>query len=164
MSIFLKKADFDDCAEIQKMQVAAFSKLLEKYQDFSTNPAVEPLETIERKFNQQCTTYYFIMLNDVKIGVIRVVTIDDDTCRVSPIFIIPEFENRGYAQAAMTEAERLYPRVSEWQIETIKQESRLCHLYEKLGYKPTGKEEQIKDGMTIVYYKKSEKTDRGFDK
>lgn len=154
MNISLKKADFDDCAEIQKMQVTAFSKLLEKYQDFSTNPAVESLETIERKYKQECTTYYFIMLNDVKIGVIRVVTIDDNTCRVSPIFIMPEFQNHGYAQIAMTEAERLYPSVSEWQVDTIKQESRLCHLYEKLGYKLTGKEEQIKDGMTIVYYKK----------
>lgn len=154
MNISLKKADFDDCAEIQKMQVTAFSQLLEKYQDFSTNPAVESLETIERKYNQKCITYYFIMLNDVKIGVIRVVTVDDNTCRVSPIFIMPEFENHGYAQVAMTEAERLYPRATEWQVETIKQESRLCHLYGKLGYKLTGKEEKIKDEMTIVYYKK----------
>lgn len=154
MSIFLKKADFGDCAEIQKMQMAAFSKLLEKYQDFETNPGAESLETIEYKYNQQCTTYYFIILDDVKIGVVRVVTADGITCRISPLFIMPEFQNNGYAQLAVNELERLYSKARCWQVDTIKQEDKLCHLYEKLGYKPTGKEEQIKDGMTIVYYEK----------
>ena len=93
------------------------------------------------------------MLDNVKIGVIRVVKINDDICRISPIFIMPEFQNKGYAKAAMAEAERLYPRVKEWHIDNIKQESKLCCLYEKLGYNPTGKEEQIKDGMTLFIIK-----------
>lgn len=96
--------------------------------------------------------YYFIMLDNAKIGVIRVVKINDDICRISPIFIRPEFQNKGYAKIAMAEAERLYPGVKEWHIDTIKQENRLCHFYEKQGYKRTGKEEKIKDGMIIVYY------------
>lgn len=152
--IHLSRAVFSDCEQVHKMQVSAFNKLLEKYRDYETNPASESLEKIQNKFNQPSTDYYFIMCRDIKIGVIRVVKLSNITSRISPIFIMPEFQNKGYAQIAMLEAEKLYPYVNNWQLDTIKQESGLCYLYEKLGYKPTGKEEQIKDGMTIVYYQK----------
>jgi hypothetical protein len=39
-----------------------------------------------------------------------------------------------------------------WELDTIKQEGKLCHLYEKMGYKQTGREETIKEGMTLVFY------------
>lgn len=152
--IYLSKAVFSDCEQIHEIQVSAFTKLLEKYRDYATNPASEALEKIQYKFNQPFTDYYFIMQSDTKVGVIRVVKLSNTNYRISPISIMPEFQNRGYAQIAMLELEKLYPYVNNWQLDTIKQESKLCYLYEKLGYKPTGKEEQIKDGMTIVYYQK----------
>lgn len=154
MRISLKKAVFADCAEIHKMQVSAFEQLLQKYQDFDTNPASETRERIENKFNQQSTDYHFIMAGDVKIGAVRIVKLSEEIHRISPIFILPEFQNKGYAQIAMAEIESVYPHVNEWHLDTIKQETKLCHLYEKCGYVATGKEEDIKDGMTIVYYQK----------
>ena len=143
-----------DCAEIHKMQVPAFAQLLLKYQDYDTNPASEPLERIEFKFNQDSTDYLFIMADDVKIGVVRIVKLSEEINRISPIFILPEFQNKGYVQMAMDEIESLYSDVKEWHLDTIKQEAKPCHLYEKCGYVATGKEEDIKDGMTIVYYQK----------
>lgn len=50
--------------------------------------------------------------------------------------------------------ELLYPEAKHWQLYTIKQESKLCHLYEKMGYKQTGKELSIKDEITLAFYKK----------
>lgn len=35
-----------------------------------------------------------------------------------------------------------------------KREKRLYRLYENAGYKPIGKEEKIKEYMTIIYYEK----------
>lgn len=154
MTISLKKAVLSDCTEIHKMQVSAFTQLLEKYQDYDTNPASEPIERIEFKFNQDSTDYLFIMADDVKIGVVRIVKLSEEIHRISPIFILPEFQNKGYAQMAMAEIESRYSDVKEWHLDTIKQEAKLCHLYEKCGYVATGKEEDIKDGMTIVYYQK----------
>ena len=136
------------------MQVSAFTELLEKYRDVDTNPASESLEKIQNKFNQSFTDYYFIMLDETKIGVVRVVRLSDTICRISPMFILPEYQNNGYAQLALSAVEKLYPNADEWQLDTIKEESKLCHLYEKCGYIPTGKEEVIKDGMTIAYYSK----------
>lgn len=154
MRAVLTKAVFSDCGQIHKMQVSAFAELLEKYRDYETNPASESLEKIQNKFSQSFTDYYFIMLGNTKIGVMRVVRLSDTVCRISPMFILPEYQNNGYAQYALSAVENLYPNVNEWQLDTIKEESKLCCLYEKCGYTPTGKEEVIKDGMTIVYYRK----------
>lgn len=150
--IYLRKAVFSDCEEIHKMQTSAFAELLKKYHDYETNPASESLEKIQNKFKQSFTDYYFIMREDTKIGAMRVVKLSEKISRISPIFILPEFENNGFAQKALSAVEKLYPDAVEWHIDTIKEENKLCHLYEKCGYVRTGKEETIKVGMTISYY------------
>lgn len=100
-----------------------------------------------------------IMLEEKEIGVARIVTIDNSTRRISPIFVLPEYQNKGYAQTTMKLLEKMYTDTCVWRLETIKQEEKLCYLYEKLDYIPTGEETQIKDGMTIVYYEKIFRTD-----
>ena len=50
--------------------------------------------------------------------------------------------------------EHIYKNISCFTLDTIKQEKKLCYLYEKLGYMRTGKEEQLHDNMTIVFYEK----------
>ena len=154
MDINFIKATYSDCEEIQKIQQESFAQLLEKYQDFDMSPATETLERIQYKFNQPATTYYFIYTESIKIGVIRVVSIDETTMRISPMMILPEYQNKGYAQKALSEIENMYSHIKYWQLDTIKQEEKLCYLYEKVGYVKTGKEEEIKQGMTIVFYQK----------
>lgn len=153
--ITLKKADINDCAEIHKMQVKAFMPLLEKYGDTATNPAAEPIERVAERMKQEQTDYWLIRLNNLNIGAIRIVRLDENECRISPVFILPEYQDCGYAQAALTLAERMYQSVRLWRLDTIKQEEKLRHLYEKLGYTATGKEDDIQEGMTIIYYEKT---------
>ena len=154
MQITFIKALFEDCEEIQKFQQESFAQLLEKYQDFDMSPATETLERIQYKLNEPTTTYYFILNENVKIGVIRLVSIDETTMRISPVMILPQYQNKGYAQKAMLKIEELYSDIKCWQLDTIKQEDKLCYFYEKVGYRKTGKEEEIKQGMDIVYYQK----------
>lgn len=97
------------------------------------------------------TDYYLIRLGRRDIGAIRVVRMEGDQCRISPLFLLPEFQ--GFAQQAIRAAEERYPRAA-WSLEIIKEEEKLCHLYEKMGYRPTGREEAVQPGMTIVYYEK----------
>ena len=95
------------------------------------------------------------MADNVKVGVIRIVDCKDGVTRkrISPIFIMPKYRNKGYAQEAIAEAERIHGE-QHWKLDTILQEKGNCYLYEKLGYHQTGKTEQINDKMTIVYYEK----------
>ncbi|MBD5466672.1 MAG: GNAT family N-acetyltransferase [Lachnospiraceae bacterium] len=155
MEIHLARASVLDAEEIWNMQIEAFRELLEKYQDYETNPGSEPVEKVLARLEQPQTYYYFIMAGEHKAGAIRVVDFknDSDRKRISPIFIMPEFRNRGYAQEAIASAEKLHGD-RDWELDTILQEPGNCHLYERMGYRRTGKTKQINEKMTLVFYVK----------
>ena len=153
--IELKKAGPQDCGQIHAMQVDAFAELLEKYHDTATNPGSESVEKVAARMAQDTTDYYLILTAGTPIGAARVQRLPGDVCRVSPIFILPTFQGKGYAQEAMRGLEALYPQAKTWRLDTIREETKLRHLYEKLGYRQTGREEVWQPGMTIVYYEKA---------
>ncbi len=154
MEIELKPVMREDIETVWRMQVEAFSELLEKYRDLDTSPAAEAMEKVAARFEQPWTNYYFIMPDHEKVGVIRVVDKKDgNRKRISPMWIMKEHRNKGYAQKAIEEAERLYGK-DHWRLETILQEKGTVHLYEKMGYRRTGRVEHINDRMDIVFYEK----------
>ena len=153
--IELIKAGFQDCALIHAIQVEAFAELLEKYHDTKTNPGAEPLEKVEARMAQEITDYYLIQAKGRPVGAVRVQRLPENICRVSTISVLPGFQGKGYAQEAVLALEALYPQARKWRLDTIKEEEKLRHLYEKLGYRRTGREEVIQPGMTIVYYEKT---------
>ncbi|MCR5268202.1 MAG: GNAT family N-acetyltransferase [Lachnospiraceae bacterium] len=152
--IELKPVGRGDIETVWKMQVEAFSELLEKYEDHDMSPAAESVEKVLARFEQPWTTYFFIMVNDEKVGVIRVVDKKDGSRkRISPIWIMPEYRNKGYATQAIIAVEEKYG-ANGWCLDTILQEKGNLHLYEKLGYHQTGRIEKVNDRMDIVFYEK----------
>lgn len=151
--ISLRKATLEDAQSLHEMQVCAFRGLLEKYRDYSTNPAAEPLEKTKRRLEDSHTDYYFILLGETKIGAIRIWRAER-SCRISPVYILPKYQGRGYAQKAISLAEQRYPEISRWNLDTIKEEEKLCYLYEKLGYRQTGEESKVQPGLTLTEYEK----------
>ena len=155
MEVKLIKASRDDMKTIWLMQKKAFGGLLEKYHDYGISPASESYERIIEKYEMQGSSYYFISDSGVNVGVIRIIDKNDGSRkRISPLWIMPEHRNKGYAQAAIKEAERIHG-ADNWSLDTILQEKGNLHLYEKLGYHRTGKIEKINDRMDIVYYEKN---------
>ncbi len=155
MQVNLLKADIGDAKEIHAMQIIAFKELLEKYQDFDTNPASESVEKVEARLMQDFTYYYFICVGSRKAGVVRVVDRKEigRNKRVSPIFILPEFQGRGVAQRAIRLCEELHGGEN-WELDSILQEPKNCHLYEKMGYRRTGGTRVINERLTLVLYEK----------
>ncbi len=155
MRIKLIKANLSDAEQIWIMQKAAFAELLNKYKDYETNPGNEPIEKVIIRLKQPFTYFYFITLNGEKIGAIRVVDkmTESEAKHISPLFILPEYRNNGYAQTAILQVEKIHGS-SGWEIDTILQEKANCHLYEKLGYNKTGKIKEINSKLTLIYYKK----------
>lgn len=88
------------------------------------------------------------------VGGVRVIAGTNSTYRVSPNFILPSEQGKGIAQEVFRLLEEFYNDSRLWTLDTILEEEGNCHLYEKLGYKKTGKLENIKKGMIIVYYEK----------
>lgn len=139
--IKLVRADITDARHLWKMQVEAFTEMYQIYQDTETSPATEPLSNMVERLKQPFTYYYFILADNAIVGAIRIIDRKnpEESKRISPIFIMPPFRNRGIAQKAMLEAEKIHGDTG-WELDTILQEAGNCHLYEKMGYRQTGKQ------------------------
>lgn len=155
MKIELIKATENNAVQIWQMQKTAFSKMLDKYKDFETNPASEPLDKVIARLRQPFTYFYLIKSNCEVVGAIRVVDkkSKEEAKRISPLFILPQHRNKGYAQAAILQAEKIHGS-NDWGLSTILQEAGNCHLYEKMGYKKTGEAVKVNSLMTLITYKK----------
>ena len=150
----LKRATLKDTEAIWKLQVEAFTDLLTKYQDYDTSPANESIEKTEMRLSQSFTYFYYIIVDENIVGAIRIVDKKDGRRKkISPLFIMPEYRGRGYAQQAIAETEQIHGQ-DNWELGTILEEKGNCHLYEKMGYHKTGQTEVINDKMTIVFYEK----------
>jgi N-acetylglutamate synthase-like GNAT family acetyltransferase len=154
MDISLIKSGLDEASIIHEMQIKAFKPLLDKYQDFETSPANESVERIINRMNQAFTDYYIIKSSDITVGAVRIVRKENKAYRVSPVFILPDYQGRGIAQTVFTMIEDIYNDARVWELDTIMQEQGHCYLYEKLGYKKTVKTEVINEKMTLIFYEK----------
>ena len=155
MRIELVRAALSDAQKIWQMQVKAFARLLEIYQDVDTNPGSEPIDKVTMRLKQPFTYYYLIRVESEDVGAIRVIDKKEEgkNKRISPLFILPEYQGKGYAQQAMLEAERIHGG-GHWELDTILQEKGNCALYEKMGYRQTGRTKQLNERMTLVFYEK----------
>ena len=154
MRISLKKASIRDAEAIHGLQIASFLPLLRKYRDYDTNPANEDVERVIDRLKQPHTTYYFIILDGVQIGAIRIIYNDETRrARISPMFIVPEHQGKGYGQDTIGLVEDVVD-AERWELDTILQEEGNCYFYEKMGYRRTGVTRELNDRMTIVSYEK----------
>ena len=151
----LVRCTVEDRELIRDMQKEAFAALLEKYQDHDTSPANETMERIMWKLQQPDSNFYRIEVGGKVVGAIRVVDAGDGSRKsISPLFILPRYRGKGYAQRAILEAEKRHGAYN-WELATILQEAGNCYLYEKMGYRQTSRRTVINDKMTIVGYEKN---------
>lgn len=161
MSIELQLANLHDATEIHEMQILAFKPLLEKYHDYELSPAAESIDRTIERLGQPFTHYYKIVFNKTVVGAIRVIVLGTDCkYKISPIFILPQYQNRGVAQKVFSEIERIYVPKDGWELETIEEESGNCHLYRKLGYEKSGEGKRINSRMTLIHMTKAPTTNR----
>lgn len=73
---------------------------------------------------------------------------------IFPIFIIPKFQNKGISNTVIEQLFDIYPDIIEWRLDTIKQETGNCHLYEKCGFVRVGEDIVVNEKMTLVDYVK----------
>ena len=141
---------------LHKMQVEAFIALYEKYRDDITSPAKESLEKITQKIVEDNSDFYFILFNGKRVGGARVKWHNGRNVKwISPIFVIPQFQNKGIASAVIEQLFEMYSSDTiEWRLDTIKQEEKNCYLYEKCGFVRVGNETVINEKMILVEYTK----------
>lgn len=136
-----------------KIQQAAYKPLFEKYHDTETSPYTETKDDILMKYTKPGTQGYIFVEDDIAVGAVRVI-IHNEFCKVSALAVLPEYQNRGIAQTALKEIEKIHADCKCWLLDTLLQEKGNCHLYEKLGYVQIGEAKKINDKLTLVSYKK----------
>ena len=148
----VRECDADTVFEIQR---AAFRPLYEKYHDDATSPYLEDKETVLRKYTRADSAGYLFFADGKAVGAVRInLDAEKKAARVSALCVLPEYRNIGVAQTALRKIEALHPEVETWSLDTILEEPGNCYLYEKLGYRKTGKTERIHENMTLVCYEK----------
>lgn len=148
-----RESDIDTVFEIQQ---AAYKPLYEKYHDDNSNPYMESKDTVLRKYMRTGTKGYLFIKNGVPVGAVRInLYPENKSCRVSALAVHPRYQGQGIAQQALLKIEKMHSGVERWFLDTIFQEAGNCHLYEKIGYKRTGKMEEINESMTLVFYEKT---------
>lgn len=152
-----RESDLDTVFFIQR---TSYKALYEKYHDDSSSPYMERKETVLSKYTRAGTSGYLFLVDGTAVGAVRV-NMDEinRTGRVSVLCVLPWYQGRGIAQTALLEIERLHPNVEKWVLDTILEEAGNCHLYEKIGYKKTGRTEKIQESMTLVFYEKKPLSD-----
>ena len=155
----LVKAELTDLSELMKMLKIIFKPLLVKYHDDEINPANLPKERLLRWFAQDFTTVYFVKANEKNVGFVRVIELKffpekRERIRLSPLGILPDFQNRGLAQEMFRQLEQLYQPRDGWELDTILQEKGNLHLYEKLGYQRVGKVEHYNEWLDLISFEK----------
>lgn len=156
-------AAVDDAELIHRMKYEAFMPLYEKYHDDETTPVNETIDSIISKLNNPDSQYYLIRWQGENVGAVRVARrLKKDVLFISPLFILPEYQNRGIGQAVIRQVFDLYPDAVTWRLDTIKQEEGNCHLYEKCGFVRIGDEHVINESMTLVDYEKTNVSVRQF--
>ncbi|MFF2479582.1 GNAT family N-acetyltransferase [Paenibacillus sp. NPDC058071] len=155
MDVELALAAAEDAESLYDIQTRAFRPLYEKYKDTQTNPANESLGRMRERIANPHGVFYKIMAEGCLAGGICVLWSEErKRCRISPMFIDPAFQGQGIGQLAIALAFDQFPQAIVWELSTIKEEKRNCHLYEKMGFQCTGMQRQMNKRATLVAYEK----------
>lgn len=152
--IHLQQATAEDALALFKLQVAAFSPLLEKYQDYDTNPANETIDRVYARIHHPAGCFYKIIEDGQLVGAICIRWKNNVHFRISPLFLAPDAQDNGYAKQAMLLAEARYPQAETWELLSLIEETKTCLLYEKMGYVETGVQKPLNDKATLIQYQK----------
>ncbi len=146
------KIEIYELLKAYSMQKKCFKPIYEKYY-YEISPCKESFAKYVSRTTKSCFQMYWIIDNSTKVGQIWIAT-KNDTAKLARLFVLPKYQNKGYATKAIIDIEKLYSYYNHWQLDTIKEEKKNVHLYQKLGYKPNGKEKIINDKMTISEFEK----------
>lgn len=153
-NISLFKAEESDGTELYEIQKRAFMALYKKYEDHETSPVVQSFEAFMTRFSKG--EYYKIFYKEELVGGVFVFKVNPNTMRLHIINILEAYQGKGIGQEVMKRLEGIYIEVDKWELDTILEEKRNCHVYERVGYEKTKEVEKINDKLTLIKYIKKD--------
>ena len=134
-------AQRSDAQLIHGLKREAFMPLYEIYRDDETSPVMDTVDKVVCQLAQEDTDYWLIVYEGRMVGGVRVVR-KKDANLISPMFVLPEEQNKGIGSAVL-------------------EEERKCHLYEKMGFCNTLSARKVSGNMTLIGYERFFKESSG---
>ena len=134
--------------------------LYEIYRDDETSPVMDTVDKVVCQLAQEDTDYWLIVYEGRMVGGVRVVR-KKDANLISPMFVLPEEQNKGIGSAVLEQLFQMYPETFCWRLVTIREEERNCHLYEKMGFSNNLSATKVSGNMTLIGYERFFKESSG---
>ncbi|MBN1576470.1 MAG: GNAT family N-acetyltransferase [Chitinispirillaceae bacterium] len=147
---FITDATLNDLPAILKLQKFCYRENAKRYNNDHITPITQTLREVEDEF-RFCV---FLKAEEESriIGSIRACR-KEATCFIVRLFVHPDYQNSGIGTMLMNAIEERFPDVDRYELFTGYRDEKNLHLYRKLGYRKTGKEEK-KDGVVFHYLEK----------
>lgn len=154
MVVRLQPARAEDAIQLTEMQARAFMPQVLARGGFETSPAAETPDRMLERITSDKSHSFIIMADEAYAGMIRIKELNDGAYKISPIFVVPEFQNQGIGQKAMSLAEELFPDARLFTLFCVREEEKNVYFYEKLGFRKTGIERKLHENITLIEYER----------
>lgn len=158
MIVRLQPAKAEDAVRLSEMQTRAFMPQVLLRGGFETSPAAETPDRMLERITSAKSHSFIIVADDMYAGMIRIKELNDGACKISPIFVLPEFQNQGIGQKAMALAEEMFPSARLWTLFCVREEEKNVYFYEKLGFEKNGYERKLAENITLIGYERRKDT------
>jgi ribosomal protein S18 acetylase RimI-like enzyme len=140
--------EFNHCIFLKASLVKTSLKKINAISDKSIHFKLKPPKLLDSGLSRNDE-------GNIKIaGSVRAYT-EGDTCYISRLIVLPEYQNRGIGKALMSEIEKQFKNiVTRYELFTGSRDQRNLYRYNKLGYKPF-KTEYLNSEITFVFMEKS---------
>lgn len=148
LNITIEKASLDDVNKIIEVKNKSFYEDYIKYGESRgyNNPVEGITKTVQEKI------VYKIQAYGDMIGYISITKKSDDDFYLNCLCVVPEYENKGIGQMAMTFMENQFPQAKHWSLEALADKERNHYFYKKHGYQIT--KEYMDGTVKIVLFEK----------
>lgn len=153
--IRITKARIEDAGEILSVQKLAFQDEAAIYGDYSLPPLLEKLEETRKDFDD------YIIIKAVYgkkiVGSVRGRVTENRSCYIGRLTVHPNFQNKGIGRRLMNEIEGILEQTTgnsgKYELFTGEKSLKNISLYQKLGYRITGKK-KVNQKLTTVRMEK----------
>ncbi len=139
-----------DAKEILYLQKQAYVSEALLYNDFSIQPIVQSLNSIEAEF-EKC--WVWKIQDDKRIVASVRAFVIEDTCHIGKLIVKPSHQNRGLGKQLMQTVETTVSQARRFELFTAHKSEKNLALYQKLGYQPFRKR-VLNDNVTLIYMEK----------
>ena len=141
----------EDLTIILDIQRKAFLEVAKTFHLKSMPQIEQTLDSLTAEF-KNCTILK-ASIADIIAGSVRAYVVRD-TCHISRLVVLPDYQNKGIGKALMSEIENQFKNiVNRYELFTGSRDQRNQYLYNQRGYK-SFKTEKLNDEISFVYMEK----------